>query len=148
MNTGEDLNPSSFTTVSATYNTTTMNRTDEFGLTNTPLTAPESKLVLVDGSSNSSHNLASSHTEELAWLIPSVIGAVFVMVLLAVVFFYGVKAFEVRCLKCCYRTCGCCPARSSIGEETDALTSHMTSHSANEPTELKAFQFQRNSYTY
>ncbi|CAL1542487.1 unnamed protein product [Lymnaea stagnalis] len=118
--------------------------------TNTPLTAPELALVTVNNSVAWStrervvHNLGSSHTDELAWLIPAVVGAVFVMVFLAFLFFYGVKAFELMVSRCCYRSFGCCKPGSngSIGDETQALTANM----AHSSTELKAYNSHSDSY--
>lgn len=108
---------------------------------NTPLTAPELELVTVNNTVAWStrqrvvHGLGSSHTDELAWLIPAVVGAVFVMVFLAFLFFYGVRAFEAMVTRCCYKNFGCCKpgGRGSIGDETQALTANM----AHSTTELK-----------
>lgn len=104
--------------------------TEAFTLTNTPLTVQRNGLVTVSreewekNHQNFFYSLGSSHTSELAWVIPMAIGAIFVFIVLALLFFYGVRTLELKIGKWCYRHCGCCaPGETKqLGEELQYLT--------------------------
>lgn len=46
--------------------------------------------------------------KELAWIIPSVIAGVVVMLIIAILCFYGVRTTELFVMKWCYKNYGCC----------------------------------------
>ncbi|XP_052770554.1 uncharacterized protein LOC128210322 [Mya arenaria] len=61
-------------------------------------------------SSSAPITTAATHTEllALAWIIPTVLGVIFVLVFLALLFFYCIKYTELWFLRRCPECCCCC----------------------------------------
>ncbi|RUS91959.1 hypothetical protein EGW08_000172 [Elysia chlorotica] len=103
-----------------------MKATTQSFITQTIPTAPGTEKNLIT-TAETTYNpvifMGNDHLKELGWLIPLVIGIIIVMVLLALLCFYGVTALERKLTIFCFNTFGCCrPGPSTIGEESESLS--------------------------
>ena len=61
--------------------------------------------------------------KELAWIIPAVIAGTLIIVFIGLVCFYGIRATELYCMRCCYKRYGCCNPEE--GEEYRNLKNNL-----------------------
>ncbi|CAG5128909.1 unnamed protein product [Candidula unifasciata] len=87
--------------------------------------------------------LGTSHTDDLAWLIPAVVAGIIFFIIFALLCFYGIRKCELKIMSCCFNTCGCCglPGRGEDADETIPLTGRLAGNS----TQMKEYRTNRTS---